>query len=101
MSWSFSTVVEAGHGETGSTGQLEAAMLEAQRQAGEWGLQTRHQAQAAVNAAIMLASSGALGTGSVDVTCYGHANPDHHDPESGPEDSITVRVNRLTSPPQS
>lgn len=93
MSYQFSAVVPLGRDHPTAGASLYRAMEEAQQQAGEWGPETRHQAAAAVNAAISLCSSGGLGTLPLEVSISGHANPEHrHTPETGSEGvSITVR----------
>lgn len=93
MSYGFSAAVTPGPSHQDGGQQLYAAMDEAQQQAGEWGPETRHQASAAVNAAIALWTSGALGDLPLEVAISGHANPHHqHTPETPSEGvSITVR----------
>lgn len=90
MSWSFNAVVPAGASETEAAERLEAAMREAQQQAGEWGPETRHQAQVAVNLGAKLAASGALGTGDLVVALSGHANPGHEPTGYEAGDSLTI-----------
>lgn len=46
----------------------------------------------AVSAASIIAASGAVGLGDVDVLMYGHANPEHLPQEGFATDSITVSV---------
>lgn len=95
MSWSFGAYLHETKGPADVGPALEAAMLDAQQQAGEWGPETRHQAQAAVNAALQLIDSGALGAGDYAVYLSGHANPGHQLFPGGPGDSCAVTVERI------
>ncbi len=95
MSWSFDVVVHAGGGDLTGGEVMESTMRDVQQQAGEWGPETRHQAQAAVNAALQLLASGALGRGNCLVGLSGHANPGHDPAGNSATDHIFVRIQRL------
>ena len=94
MSWSISAVIPAGSDEVAAARVLDAAALDAQQQAGEWGPETRHQVQSAVDAAAKIAGSGALGHLDLLVALSGHANAGH-DPHNGFSlDTVSINLHQ-------
>ena len=95
MSWSFGAVILGYSGDPTFGEPLEAAMMEAQQQAGEWGPETRHQAQVALDAALEIAASGALGHRPLHVYCCGHAEPEHGAHTGSTNDSLQVTLRQV------
>ena len=92
MSWSVNAVIPAGADVTEAAKALEVAALEAQLVLGEWSAETRHQVQAAVNSAAVLAASGALGKLEILAVLGGHANPEHDSAHGLAPDSVGISL---------
>ncbi len=91
MSWSF-TVPPTPADSFGAAAEAALALAIEQNPGSMGVVETAEQARAAVDLSILLVATKAVGSGLVQASLNGHANPEHKPTKGFSPDTITVTV---------